>query len=69
MQNEQFFVALAKWLVLVLWFMAISCKDLALYLHSGKDRQVCEARDAHQRLVNQDGVHGLLNTVLGVQRG
>lgn len=45
------------------------CRDGG-WVHSrpGQDRQVGEARDAHQRLVDQDGVHGLFNTVLRLQR-
>lgn len=44
-------------------------QELSFHLRSGQDRQVGEARDAHQWLVDQDGVHGLFNTVLGLQRG
>lgn len=44
-------------------------EELSLHLRSGQDRQVGEAGDAHQWLVDQDGVHGLFNTVLGLQRG
>lgn len=40
-----------------------------MHSRSGQDWQVGEAGDAHQRLVDQDGVHGLLNTVLRLQRG
>lgn len=44
-------------------------EELSFHLRSGQDRQVCEAGNAHQWLVDQDGVHGLFNTVLGLQRG
>lgn len=40
-----------------------------MHSRSGQDGQVGEARDADQRLVDQDGVHGLFNTVLRLQRG
>lgn len=39
-----------------------------MHSRSGQDWQVGEARDAHQRLVDQDGVHGLFNAVLRLQR-
>lgn len=38
------------------------------HVRSGDDRQVGEAGDADQRLVDQDGVHGLLDAVLRLQR-
>lgn len=44
-------------------------EGVALYLRSKEDRQVGEAGDAHQWLVYQDGIHGLLDTVLGLQGG
>lgn len=38
------------------------------HVRSGDDGQVGEAGDADQRLVDQDGVHGLLDAVLRLQR-
>lgn len=39
------------------------------HVRSGDDGQVGEAGDADQRLIDQDGVHGLLDAVLRLQRG
>ena len=39
------------------------------YLRPGQEGQVGEPGNAHQGLVDEDGVHGLLHTVLGVQGG
>lgn len=44
-------------------------KKSGMHSRSGQDWQVGEAGDAHQWLVDQDGVHGLFNAVLRLQRG
>lgn len=45
------------------------CSEASEDSRSGQDGQVGEAGDAHQWLVDQDGVHGLFNAILRLQGG